>query len=627
MPTPREYRLSPKLLAAFGGAVLCLSAAAEGAVFRLHRQRPGATANLVASPTEAGVEWVPSGSSVIGAGGVVEPEDRVLTLVRIDGPIEQRAGYHDVCAGWSDGHDAIADRLEDAFEHGDVLLVIDSPGGAAAGLQQAVARALAAKERHGRRCIVFADELVASAAFWWAAELGDEIYTPRAGQLGSIGARAGHVSIAAALAKDGVKVTDFAWPNDGKIALAPHRDLGPEGQRRGQRDVDDAGEAFCAAVCGSQIGRRHGLTRDAIVALGADVLTGDAAVAAGLADGVASLEEVTAYALALAQSADGENMPKPGQEEERNEAPPPTSKSPGSAPPPSSPPPSSAPPSSTPAGKPAEAEGDGDGEKKCSKCGEEGDDKDRHCSKCGTKFKGEEEEEAAESKPPVSSQAAPSRPDPAKASASLAEIIGLKPTASLPAQKVRAMDLASVFAHASKLTGHRTAHGIVGALTTMSKEAGKAQRLATEKAEAERRARKVERWDLAKRLVACDGEKRGKVFRDRVGKDGQRVMRDGKPVIDLAPQFAEMRLTTLRQLVADHEASTKSRNPFEPDERAAKAAADAAKPGAPVRGEPTEAQLKAAMQLPLVKRIAEQTNAKIEDAARAYLAAAAGGAQ
>ena len=66
------------------------------------------------------------------------------SLVRVDlsGPLEQRAGYHDPCGGWSDGHDAIAERLCEAFASGDVLLVVDSPGGAAAGLQQAAARAL-----------------------------------------------------------------------------------------------------------------------------------------------------------------------------------------------------------------------------------------------------------------------------------------------------------------------------------------------------------------------------------------------------------------------------------------------------------------------------------------------------
>jgi ClpP class serine protease len=219
--------------------------------------------------------------------------------VRIDGPIEQRAGYHDICAGWSDGHDAICERLCAAFEQGDALLVVDSPGGAAAGLQQAVARVLEAKQRHGRRCTAFADEMIGSAADWWVDAICDECFLPPAGQKGSIGARGEHLDISGMMAKEGLKKTYFADPPD-KIAFAPEFPLGPVGEARGNRDVKIAADAFRAAVCAGPIGQRYQLTPEYLVELGADMLTGQAAVEAGLADGVESFDAVVEYALTLA---------------------------------------------------------------------------------------------------------------------------------------------------------------------------------------------------------------------------------------------------------------------------------------------------------------------------------------
>ncbi len=247
-----------------------------------------------------GISWradLPS-----GANHTIEPvAPPIPGLIRVDisGALEQRAGYHDECGGWSDGHDAIAERLLAAFELGDVLLVVDSPGGAAAGIQQGVARALAAKVASGRKVMVWADELIGSAAAWWAMALGDELFIPTAGQVGSIGARGAHTSIAGALDREGVVVTYFADPPE-KVALAPERVLDDVGARRGMRDVSIVATAFRAAMCGSPLGLRRALTPEGLIELGADVLTGQDAVDGGLADGVATFEEVTAYALALA---------------------------------------------------------------------------------------------------------------------------------------------------------------------------------------------------------------------------------------------------------------------------------------------------------------------------------------
>jgi len=293
---PRSYELTPSLVAAYaGGPVVCLSPVAVGRRYRLRAARPGAESNRQVYRRPGGLRGdLPSGAN--HTIGPVAPAPPGLIRVDISGPLEQRAGYHDECGGWSDGYDAIADRLCAAFEVADVLLVVDSPGGACAGLQQGVARALAAKVAKGRRVTVWADELIGSAAVWVSMVLGDELFIPVAGQIGSIGARGAHASIAGALEKEGVAFTYFADPPE-KVALAPERPLDEVGLARGMRDVKIAADAFRAAVCASPIGVRHGLTPEGLYALGADVLTGQAAVDAGLADGVATFEEVVEYAL------------------------------------------------------------------------------------------------------------------------------------------------------------------------------------------------------------------------------------------------------------------------------------------------------------------------------------------
>lgn len=288
----KRYRLTPQLVAAnAGGPVVCLDASALGRTYALHARRPDASTllRLTAAPRLD----MPGASRSASAG--VTP-----SVLRVDmrGPIEQRAGYHDACGGWSDGHDAVAERFTAAFEEGDALFVPDSPGGAYAGMFESIKRAQSAKVRNERRCIGYIDETCASAAYAWAAVLCDEIYGPESMLVGSIGARSSWCGEAGALEQAGLVVEHFAWP-PGKVAMASEKPLSDLGRARGERDVALAGEAFAAAVERARGAR--GLTRKVILQLDADCLSGAAALDAGLVDGVASLDEVIALALAGAE--------------------------------------------------------------------------------------------------------------------------------------------------------------------------------------------------------------------------------------------------------------------------------------------------------------------------------------
>lgn len=629
---PRSYQLSSALVASSVGAgVVCLAPAGMGRTYRLHASRPGPERNRFVTRSDIGTD-LPS-----GAAHVIAPVAPLLTRVDISGPLEQRAGYHDPCSGWSDGHDAIAERLCAAFASGDVLLVVDSPGGAAAGLQQAAARALKAKLHHGRRVTVFADEMIGSAAMWWTSVLGDELFLPEAGQVGSIGARGGHESIAGLLEKEGRAVTYFTWPNDGKIAFAPELPLGEIGKARGTRDVSIAGEAFCAAVCGGAIGLRYKLDRDGVIALGADMLTGANAVGL-LADGVATFEEVTAYALSLAELGPVKSAGKDSareqarargkgtmrleeQEEKKARARVEDVPEKDAA---------DAPPSSQPEGAPSSR--DMAGREIPTKCGATGcgveNDKDaKYCKGCGASMS-----TGAADGPPVESEGEPVKSDPMPpkpgassrgltTSASFEEILGLPRGASVPAQKAAALGWRAVVAKASAMTGQTDADRIVGGLIAVEKDAAAAGRLRAERNKLREEGEVRDRMSLARRLVEA-GEDRGRVFVDTVSDAGKRTG------TKLTPQIAEMRIGTLRGMVEGLEARKTPRDPFAPNKAEAIRRSNGAKAGEADK----DARVEAAKLLPTVRKLAQQSGRDLAAVAAEWVnvesgAAAIGGVQ
>lgn len=516
---PRTYSLTPAMVAAHGGGpVVCLAPGAIGTAYALHDERPGPDRN----------ERI-TRAAIVGPSGIVDSADPLdvgpaLTRVDIRGPIEQRAGYHD-CGGWADGHDAIAERLCAALESGDVLLVIDSPGGAHAGLVEAVRRVVACKAAHGRRVTVYADEMIGSAAYWWAAVVGDEIYSPESGIVGSVGARSSHVSEAARLASEGVAVTYFAWPGEGKVAFAPELPLSDIGRARGERDVAIAGEAFAESVATSR-----GLTRDAIVALDADALYGPLAVAAGLVDGVAPFDDVLAMALDYA-GASHLRETHDGCDDDAA----PTSDRMG-----------------------ARARGvnmteiraeSGEGTEPspaCAKCGSANEINSKYCDQCGESMaaqplaseepaeppadpetpEGEDEEPADPEKPaPAKPKAAPPPPPAAmgpKASASIASMLGLHASASAPAIKSAILPLVALARHAQQLTGVRDAAEAIGALSALAADASEVGVLRAKLAAAHSDANARERLDLLKQLASSGAHPRGELLEDVT--EGDRVI-------------------------------------------------------------------------------------------------------
>jgi ClpP class serine protease len=520
----RYYTLTTEVLAKHTGSdVFCLDLGSVGKRFPLYSSRPGPGLNERIRATTITPEADPFGMSE--ADVAVQEEEPAFTVVRIDGPIEQRS---DSLCAWYDGHDAICERLCEGLETGPVVLCIDSPGGAHAGLQEAVRRVQEKKAETGNKIFVYADEEICSAAYWWAAAVGDEIYGPESMLVGSIGVRVAHVSYADHLAKEGIATTYIVQPGPGKVAFAPELPLSDVGRERAKRDVAVAFDAFAKAVSKSR-----GLDVDAIKALDADVLPGQLAVDAGLVDGIASYEDVLELAAMTAAKgadmADQDDPKKPVQSEDED--------------------------------KPEKDEESEDEDKPEKDEESEDEDEDKKDDEDGED--GDEDEDKKDDEDDEDSKKAAPPPERMK-KGSVASILGLKATASLPAVKSRAMSLAALESECLKITGAKSAREAVGALRALADDAAQASDLRNEIKALRKANNDRTRRDLLSRLAAANlpGYSRGDLFVDR------KV--DGKTVSAPAPVYAEMKLATLRGLVEGKLASrspAQIRSPFQPVEQ------------------------------------------------------------
>ncbi len=266
------FVLDHKTLSAHrAGRVLALDERALGSSVTLRSERPSAEAQRRA--------------------GAAAGAPRKVAVVDIIGPLAQR-GEAQVC-GFVDGYDWIGERLGAALEGADaVVLRIDSPGGDVAGLAEGVRRMRAAVEAAGVPVVAYVDELAASAAYWIAAGVADEIVVPPMGKVGSIGSFGVLVDLTKQLADDGVSVTVVRSP-DGKAEAHPAAPIADLARERLGAEVADATARFIDAIAA-----RRGLSATVLWALNGAVLRGQDAVAAGLADRVGTLEDTIRGAVA-----------------------------------------------------------------------------------------------------------------------------------------------------------------------------------------------------------------------------------------------------------------------------------------------------------------------------------------
>lgn len=201
-----------------------------------------------------------------------------VAVVSIRGPLDHHNGY------WLDCYDYITERIGDALAEPSVKAVImcfDSPGGDASGVQEAYQTIREMKAIAKKPIYAYSNEACYSAAYWLACA-ADAIWLPPTGGAGSVGVIAEAYDVSAHNAQHGIRielVTTGAQKADGHA----ERPLTDEILKRIQSRVDKLGAVFFASVAASR-----GMKPEAVEALQAGCFMGVDAVAAGLADGVAS---------------------------------------------------------------------------------------------------------------------------------------------------------------------------------------------------------------------------------------------------------------------------------------------------------------------------------------------------
>lgn len=175
---------------------------------------------------------------------------------------------------------AIADPRIDA-----IVLNVDSPGGEATGVSEFADQIYAAR---GKKPIVaYVDGTAASAAYWLASA-ADEVVVNDTALVGSIGVVLATLDTSERDAKAGVRRVEIV------SSQSPYKRLDPEtdtGRARLQARVDALSEVFVEKVA-----RNRGVAVQTVLRdFGqGDVMVGEAAVRAGLADRVSNFEAVLA---------------------------------------------------------------------------------------------------------------------------------------------------------------------------------------------------------------------------------------------------------------------------------------------------------------------------------------------
>ena len=168
---------------------------------------------------------------------------------------------------------------------GAILIDIDSPGGNVYGTGELADEILAARGQ--KKIVAFADSLAASAAYWIGCAAGEFYCTP-GGEVGSIGVWQAHFDYSKSMEDEGVKPTLIS-AGKFKVEGNPFQPLDAEAQAFLQSRVDDYYTAFARGVSRARnvpIAQvRDGMGQGRC--LGAD-----AALAAGMIDGVMTFDQV-----------------------------------------------------------------------------------------------------------------------------------------------------------------------------------------------------------------------------------------------------------------------------------------------------------------------------------------------
>lgn len=169
-----------------------------------------------------------------------------------------------------------------------VVLDVDSPGGAVAGLHELATEMLAL--RGAKPVVAVANSMMASAGYWLAAAAADEIVAIPSATVGAIGVASIYVDDSKRREKEGVAIEVFTSAEH-KAEVLGIGPLSPDARARMQARVDEAGQWFR-----SDVAKGRGISiSDVRTRFGEGSAFGAKdALAAGLVDRIGTLDETLA---------------------------------------------------------------------------------------------------------------------------------------------------------------------------------------------------------------------------------------------------------------------------------------------------------------------------------------------
>lgn len=252
--------------------------------------RAGLATTADHAPLEPGLFSTRRGERVDAGGYRVVDGVAVLS---VSGALVHRSRFIMADSSFLQGYNDLAAALEHAMANPDVhavLQVYDSPGGEVQGAFEYAQRVLDMRGKKPMRAI--ADGMAASAAYL-GGSAADELAITTTGYAGSVGVVMRHVDFSRALANDGITVTHvFAGAH--KVDGNPFEPLPAAVRAELQGEIDAIYTEFVDAVA-----RHRGVDAAAVRKTEASTYRGVAAIAAGLADRIATTDQLIAELAAL----------------------------------------------------------------------------------------------------------------------------------------------------------------------------------------------------------------------------------------------------------------------------------------------------------------------------------------
>lgn len=273
----------------FGRPLLLTPAAAEAAGAVLLREEPDAeiVANLIASREKREANAFMGTRKRKDGRYSMTPMVGNTAIITIDGKLVNRGAWVGADSGLV-SYEGIEAQVRDALadpEVASIMLDANSPGGEGDGVYNLAN--LIGEANKVKPVTMFVNDMAASAMYWLGSQAGEIVISPTS-LVGSIGVVVVHLDRSGELAKKGIKATVITGGAH-KADYAPFGPLSDEMIAALQTECDNMRELFAGAVAA---GRGARLTKAAALATEARVFTGTDAITAGLADRIATFEQV-----------------------------------------------------------------------------------------------------------------------------------------------------------------------------------------------------------------------------------------------------------------------------------------------------------------------------------------------